>query len=189
MYTDSHESIALVRAAFPHYQHARGRLSVRPFKGPVSPTSYWSGGQRDYWAIVDMTTHVAAVAATNGSGFGLNPHAAPAITELPEGKALVRYTHGPRDYATIYVNPENLSPMLPESVELHGDEAAVLHCTKRYTSRARRQEFARALGDYTVRQQHLDRWDAAVESLVKKGLLLKSGAITTTGRNVAESLP
>lgn len=184
-YTDSPEAIKVVQAAFPEYRHAPSRLTIQPLTHAVTPSSYWSGGSRDYWAFVELATLKASqVLPESGSGFVQD---AKPIESLPEGYALVRYRIGAFKSASIYLNAVNLTPMLPASIDLTPDEEVVLTCTASYKSFARREYAARKWGSYTVKPEHLARWDGAVALLQSKSLLAKNGSVTSAGRNRAKS--
>ena len=179
IYTDAPEAIAVVQRAFPEYRHAASRLSIRAFH-PVKPTSYWSGGNRDYWALASLDGKSATGAAKeNGSGFG---ETAPEITEIPEGTALVRFSTGNYVCACIYLRPENLTAMLPAPVELGENEKIVLICSSNLTSPARKEAMAR-------NGLTLNKIEESKQILVSKGLMTKNGAVTTDGRNAANSFP
>ena len=173
-YTDAPEVQAVVRAAFPRECISKGHLQVAPFH-PVTPSSYWSGGSRDYWAfvrLVDMTPSDAL--PESGSGFVPD---AKRIETLPQGFALVRVTrrNGP-SLATVYLHPSDLTPMLPPSTTLSPDEELVVVITASLKSFARLEEAYRC-GMTSA------RWNAAKASCIAQGLLNKAGAITTEGRN------
>ncbi len=185
-YTDAPEAVALVQAAFPDYRHSPSRLTIEPFRGPITPDSYWSGGTRRYWAFV----RIADLKASNPlaeSGSGFVPDAKP-IDTLPEGYALVCYTIGSYKSARLFVPEANLAPMLPPSIELTPDEEIVLACTARLKSFARREQAARLWGSYSVKPEHAARWEATVQSLKVKKLIQSNGAVTTAGRNRAVHL-
>lgn len=189
MYTDAPEAIAIVQRAFPSYTHAPGKLEVVPFKSVV-PASYWSGGTKDLWSFVRLDdappgTPDWAHIPENGSGFGQTMKA---IEILPPGFALVRQTIGSFKAAAIYLNPENLTLMLPPPVELTDDEKIVLCMTKRLKSAARLE--------YSARKAKRNEYDPATRvwydnvraQLVTKGMLTKQGATTTAGKNAADTI-
>lgn len=191
MYSDAPEAVEIVRRAFPGYHHIRGRLKVEPFSPGVRPTSYWAGGSKDEWALAPILPGVAAPALhvpENGNGYtdidqkgGIGT-----INALPHGCALVRWTRGRFETATIMVPPENLAGMLTAPAPaLSHDEDVVLACTAGYKAFARRENAARAWASpyNAVSAEVIARWDAAKASLVAKGLLRRDGAITTEGRN------
>jgi hypothetical protein len=185
MYTDAPEAVAIVAAAFPSYQHRNGRLEVKPFQ-PVTPTSYWSGGTREYWAFVRLADMKASPAIPeNGSGF--TPDVG-RIESLPEGFALVCLIDGNIRLAEIRVNPDSLNRLIPTggAVQLSQDQQLVLVLTKSFKPSYRREEASRlwrARGDTLT-----NRWNEAVSELTRHGLLNRAGAITTAGRNAVEAL-
>lgn len=186
IYTDSKEAIAIVQAAFPDYRHSSSRLTVEPLTYPVTPTSYWSDGSRDYWSFVRIAD-LKASSTLPEAGSGFVQDAKP-IDKLPEGFALVRFTVGSYKSAALYLNPANLTPLLPAEISLTPDEEVVLSCTAGLKSFARREHAAKLWGSWTVKPEHAARWEATVASLKVKGLVQSNGAVTTAGRNRAVRL-
>lgn len=159
----------------------KGRIQVKEFH-PVHPTSYWSGGSRDYWFLCDLATgKLSSPVVENGSGFTPD---VPKIESLPEGVALLKVTKSAWTNATVYVRPENLAPLLPTPKdELSEDEVVVLVCTASLKAFARRENAARCWGVRLPNDTTSRRWDEAVASLRRKGLVDSRGAITMEGRN------
>lgn len=176
-YTDAPEAIQIVQKAFPEYRHSASRLTVKEFH-PVKPTSYWSGGSRDYWALASLDgSNATGAVRENGSGFTENVGE---ITEIPQGTALVRFTTGNYVCACIYLRPENLTKMLPQPIDLTPDEAVVLVCSAGLKSSYRMQQMAR-------NGLSIARIEEAKILLINKKLMTKNGAVTTEGRNVANA--
>lgn len=178
-YTDAPEAIQIVQKAFPEYRHSASRLTVKEFH-PVKPTSYWSGGSRDYWALASLDgSNATGAVRENGSGFTENVGE---ITEIPQGTALVRFTTGNYVCACIYLRPENLTKMLPQPIDLTPDEAVVLICSAGLNSPARKEQMARNGLDTA-------RIESSKILLINKKLMTKNGAVTTEGRNTANAYP
>lgn len=178
-YTDDKNAIAVVRAAFPDYHHSACKLQVREFH-PIRPTSCWDSGHRDLWAIAKLDTSGASGwVRENGTAFTEDVGE---ITDIPDGTALVCLSQGGRETAILYVKPENVARLLPSIPTLTDDEMVVCVVTSNLKSFARAEKY---------KKNGLDnlRVESAKASLVAKGLLLKSGAITTEGRNAADSCP
>ena len=179
-YTDAPEVKQIAQAAFPDY---KGRsFSVLPFRGGMDLSSYWSGGSRDYYNVINLTTLRSAEIPQGGSGHGDAPYR---ISTLPDNMAVVKRTYfqGKDLGITIFVNPENLSKMLPSPDEVSWAEKVVLSATRSYKSSyagAKDYRFQEALRYTGITKQE---WDAAKQSLIQKGMLNKAGAITNSGRN------
>ena len=104
---------AIVGATFPAY---RGRkFAIEGDGRPVSVTSYWGGGSRDYFAAIDMRSlkgggrpRVMAV-PQNGTPFDGGP-VAPDGVVVPEGYAIVEHSIfcGKDVGITIHVNPADM---------------------------------------------------------------------------------
>lgn len=161
-------------------QVPKGRITVREF-APVTPHSYWSGGTKDMWYLADIATGQVSVPARDSGLFAVST---PEITSLPEGLALIEVTIGNFRAATVYVRPENLTPLLPKAeVELTPDEWVVLVCTSSLKSAYRRENAAKVWGSYIVTDKVKARWDAAVAGLRDKGMVDSRGAATIEGHN------
>lgn len=173
------EVMALVHAAFPEYKGKR--INVESFRGPMTMQSYWSGGSRDYWSVVNMDTLKSIDIPENGTTW--NPAIGP-LKELPLNGAVVRYTMGPHESVGVYVNPANLNQfLLPETTELSRDHKIVLAATSGLKSSyggIKNYRFHEASERTGIT---LERWEAAKAQLVKDGYLNKAGAITDNGRN------
>lgn len=180
MNINSPETKELVRKAFPQYNGRR--ISVQPFVGPIRLESYWSGGTRDYYALVSLVPGIDLAANVPENGTPFTPDLKP-LEVLPANGALVCYTMGSYEHVTIYVNAENLSKMLPAPVELSRDEKIVLAATaglKSSYAGIKNYRFHEATERTGIALQN---WDAAKAALVSRGLLNKAGAITDAGRN------
>lgn len=186
-YSNAPEIRDIALKAFPDYN---GRsFKVETFGGPMRLDSYWEGGSRDYYAIVNMNTGKVKQVPENGTPWSGKPWR---ISKLPPNFAVVRSHRGRFQEITIYVNPENISKMLPAPEELPWAEKVVLAATRSFKSsymgRDRRDManremeniFAKDLGSTHISKQE---WDAAKQSLIQKGMLNKAGAITDKGRN------
>lgn len=180
MYISTPEVLALISRAFPAYNGKR--IQIQPFCDPMHCTSYWSGGLRDYYAIIPLSDAYIGVAYIPENGTPFTTELGP-LTELPVGFALVRLTGGYRESVTVYVNPANLVAMLPAPVELSEHERTVL----KYTSRLKSSYGG--ISNYRFHEANQDTgistesWEAAKASCILQGYLNKAGAITESGRN------
>ena len=156
--------------------------SVKPFKGPMDLTSYWSGGSKDSYSVINLDTLKTVDVPQGGSGHGDVPYR---VSTLPSNMAVVKHTtfQGKDLGITIYVNPDNLSKMLPAPGEVSWAEKVVLSATRSYKSSyggVKDYRFQEALRDTGITRQE---WDEAKQSLIQKKMLNKAGAITNDGRN------
>ena len=121
----------VILAAFPEYRKQRLYLTVFPEHG-VQINSYWDGGSRDYFAIVELAslrrmpmptaTHpyfeVAARGMANQSTQFVESDHVGNITlkMLPEGYALVQsgVFCGKPATAHVYLNSANMAKLLPK---------------------------------------------------------------------------
>jgi len=103
------------------------------------------------------------------------------IVEMKPGMAIVkviRFGYGKGGMVFIDVHPESAAGFLPEvSQDLSEEELAVLLATRNLISSARKEVFDK-----------ISEFRAIQDKLKSMGLLDKRGAITTKGRNTAESM-
>lgn len=187
IHTNAPEVKEAIRAAFPSY---KGRtFSVAPLTFPFSCRSYWSGGSRTSYAVVNLAEEKAKAVPQNGSPFDGGELKAEG---LPAGYAIASHSIfcGKDMGCTLYVLPENLNPrMLPPAVTLAWPEKVVLSaisCLKASyggVKQYRRTEACRQT-DITPAE-----YEGAKAVLVDRGLLTKAGALSTEGKNAAGQVP
>ena len=177
----------LALKAFPDYRGKKFRVEGLELKAPRSLTSYWSGGHRDYWALVNLNNGKVFHVPENGTPF-VNRGKSFQIGCLPVGIALVHWSKsGYFESITISVHPNNLNRMaLPPISELSENEKMVL----KYT-RSLKSSYA-GISNYRFHEASretgitLSVWEQTKASLIVKGLLNKAGAITESGRNAVQ---
>jgi len=184
MNTKLPEVQALARRAFPGYTGRR--FAVEPFTHPLTTTSYWDGGCRDYWCLVNLATHRTWLVPENGTPF-VNGGKAFKVGRLPENVALVRHYHGRFENITIYLNPANLrADLLPPKPALDWAQSVVLAAT-----RSLKSSYA-GIRNYRFHEAHERtgiteaEWNSAKDACITKGLLNRAGAITDDGRNAID---
>lgn len=169
----------MVHACFPNFN--KREVKIETFSGPMLLNSYWSGGTRDYYAFLNLSTLKSVGVPENGSAF-VTPNGIQ-CNSLPEGLALVRFTQGGYSAATIFLRPENIAPMLERRAELTRAEQIVLVATRCYKA-----SYA-GISDYRAKEIQRDDLLSMAEiqdaraSLQGKGLLNKRNALTTAGKN------
>lgn len=179
LFTNDRTAMEIFRRAFPDTNFRE--IRVCEFCGPMSLRSYWDGGSRDYFQVVRIAdgANLASI-PQNGTPFDASSLE---LSALPDGFAVaVRTYSGQRQYGALYLNPANITPMLPAGGnELSDDEKTILKLVRSYISSYRRQEAARSGIDAV-------RYDAAIASLKGRKLLTAQGGCTTEGKNVAAML-
>lgn len=183
MNTNNPEVKEVIKKAFPGYN---GRHITVELFYPMSLASYWSGGYRDYFAVVSLDPNQQNIASVpeNASGFSAPEQY---LETLPLNCALIRWHRGPHDSVSVFVNQDNLAKMLPGAMEITLPEKIVLAATRGYKSSyaGRKDNRFYEANSYTGISQEM--WQKAKESCISKGLLNKAGAITDDGRNAIGS--
>lgn len=118
----------LIAAAFPSYK--KHKAFVRPFYGGININSYWSGGSRDEYAVVEIstlrrkslptTTHPFFDIVNQGMASMSNAHVSAdhvgnvTLNFLPPGYVLVAAGTfcGKPTTATVYFNPADMPKLL-----------------------------------------------------------------------------
>ena len=182
IYTDTKEVRDIAAIAFPSY--AGKKFAVDTIAGNIRLDSYWSGGSRDFYALIDMATGRGIPVPENGTPFS-NDGQIFTLDRFPANVALVQHTIfcGKDLGVTVLVHPDNLNRFaLPAPVELTLNQKIVLAFTNErkssYNGR-NRQQMASGETGITAGQ-----WDEAKAQCQAAGWLAKSGAITDAGRNV-----
>lgn len=160
----------------------RGRdIAVVP-QATVSLNPYAGDGERGFAVLVNLATGASKV--VRGDWGGSSPVGGPSIDQdrgdhpLPrDGVAIVGSAGGRGTYATIYVHPDSIVPLLPGDVEMSEREAGILR-SMAMTSSYRKELFAQ------MRVQPDE-----VDAMVGRGWIVrnKAGALslTTAGKNAA----
>ena len=133
---DSPEVKRVVLAAFPGYRKRQAVLCLFGSYGR-SINSYWNGGSRNEYAIVELTTGQVKPLPTQShpyfdiAGRGIADQENEVVSvdhfgnimlkHLPEGYALVQAGtfDGEPSIATVYLNPANLTPLLETGGQQH----------------------------------------------------------------------
>lgn len=151
----------------------------------------WSGGTRDYYAVIDANGEQPLAPAKRWPDCGQQ------VIDLFPGRVVRCHSYfcGKDMGLTFYcvpedVNPSRLSAPVQDLSEL---ERLVLEATRSYKSsyngRTRRDmvnddlRMMGHLGNRSYTQISKDDWNAAVERLHNLGLLDKRGTITNKGKN------
>ncbi len=186
IYSQAPELKQIAIAAFPAYSGSKFSVDTQ---APSRLNSCWSGGSRDYYALIELSTLRSIPVPENGTPFS-NGGQIFTLTSLPLNVALVRHTIfcGKDLGITVFVSPENMNRFaLPEPIELTLAQKIVLVCTRErkssYNGRNRQQM---ALDDCGL---PMIEWDQAKAELIAKGLLKSNGAISDDGRNAASGQP
>lgn len=175
----------VARAAFPAN---RKPIKVEEFKGPVIVNSYWDGGSRDEYRLIDLTTGRVASIPESHPAYNRTDDGTPCgrleLRELPPNCALVAGGTFCGKPATVRVmlRPENLVKLLPApKPDLPPESVKALDVICGIKGSYRQAEFERyGLGDYGPTNR-------AVVALAERGLVTinKAGAIAATieGKN------
>jgi len=179
---------ATLRAALKSVGYARQDIEVEG-REAVSPAVAGGDGRRGFVTAVNFGT--GKYDTRYGSWGGANLFERNLIDEvqealpIPPNSAIIKGTEGYKGaFATVYVRPETLTPMLPAGPsDLTDLEKGVLLAFDQYTSAGRKDRRG---------QVGVSKWDAAASKLLQQGLLKSNAAgavqITTAGKNAAENL-
>ena len=172
---------SLAHVAFPSYKGRKFKLNNSG--KPVNIKSYWDGGSRNYFVVVNLANKSTLSIRENGTIFNApiakNGFVVPAEYVIVEHSIFMGKDSG----ITFHVDPNTATAFLPDTAKVNQDETIVLKYTSRYKNtyggetNIRYKEAKRETG---ISQ---DAWNTALASLKTSKLLNKAGAITTAGRN------
>jgi hypothetical protein len=157
------------------------KFRVRIEKGPFDLRSYWDGGSRDQYYLLDIKTGLPLPLRTQTAPAEFGGHASSFMLE--PGQILVRHsTFCGKDMGLeLSVSPDNpeiIKALMPpdSGIELSENELFVLYTIGHLKSCARPDEYRKA----GFKTAEIDRIKV---KLLQMGLLTKIGAITVEGRN------
>lgn len=177
------EDIKLIaRTAFPDYKGKMFQLKVAT--GPLNMRSYWDGGSRDYWMLLNTATGVAQEMPAQHPFFDKQILGSDKV-ELVENVVAVQHCIfcGKDLGLTVYIHPSNATKMIGTIIKAEGDEKIVLVYTRGLKSTyagISNFRFHSANREKGITQE---RWEVAKTSCVTKGWMNKAGAITNAGRD------
>lgn len=186
--SDKDVAVRLIAAAsFPGYSGRTFRVRVHD-SGRMNLSSYWDGGSRSYYVVLQLSTMKTVEVPQNGSGFdgfgfGIQ-------SELPAADfAVIEHSIfcGKDSGITIHVHSSNAAPLLPKVAELAWSETVVLVAT-----RSLKSSYA-GIKDYRFHEAEertgitREEWDSAKSALIGRKLLNAAGALTIDGKNACGS--
>jgi len=192
IHTDRKDPVidAIILATFPGYTGKK--VQLRSAESVSILNTYWDGGSRYSYAVATLSDHPSGknLAAQNPPQFG-GPGGVESITIQPHTVFVEHTISRGKDLGIrIYVRPDDIAPMLPETTELTAFESIVLYgtaCYKAsYNGKDRFDHTAWDRRDAGLQDMTRTQWDDAKTALISRKLLNKRGAITNEGRNAIE---
>jgi hypothetical protein len=173
----------IVEKAYPEYNGNRFKIEVRD---TFIPDQSWSGGSRTTWKLFKRIDGSMFNPGTSLSSGIFNPKEAFQSQEIPKGCLLVQHSIfcGKDMGITVVVRTDEFDTnLLPASKhnDLSRNELIVLIAIRSYISSARKKN---ALMETNITSAE---YDAAITSLINKGLLRSNKSITTEGKNIVGS--
>jgi len=182
LFLDANDPLAkkLAHASFPDYNGRKFKVRIVPEGTDIDITSYWDGGSRDYFAVVNLVTMRSVPVPQNGDPNTKRLHP----IKIHENMCVVEHAifMGKDAGLTFIISEKNAAQLLPPSSEdLSSDEKKVLFLVRSTISRVRREYAAEAGID-------AKKYDELTVGLKKKGYLSPSGGITPKGKNVVSGI-
>ena len=177
IYTDHPEVKRIALRAFPQYSGKKFAVQIQKY--PISVSSYWEGGSRDYYVFVNLNTLETTNEVPAQSAFDKPIKGADSVNLVP-GLACVRHCYfcGKDLGLTIIIHPDNAPKYLPAPVDLTENQKIILAAHAGLKSFARFDAIARKIPGFNQ-----SIYDTIKAELAAKNLLNKAGAITNDGRN------
>lgn len=168
----------------------RAGYDGRKFKVRIAETvtlqnTYWSGGTRSTYELVEIATGRTIQPAGSADPPAFGGTLEGRYVDIPRGYVLREHsTFCGKDMGlTFHARAEDLAPMLPKPAAISEHEKIVLAATAGLKAsyggipNFRFTQASRATGIT------LEQWDAAKTACIAAGYLNKAGAITPKGRN------
>lgn len=179
---------AVCHAAYPAYKGLKCKVVFTT--DPIDLASYWDGGTRTYFQVLELGTLKTLEVPSQHPAFDQQIKGAESFS-IPPGFVVVAHDIfcGKDLGLTIYARPDGSSLLPAPATALSDLEAHVLIATAAYKSSYagcsdyRKAELSRKYG-YTSQQV-----DAARETLRGHGYLNARNAITNSGRNAIATHP
>lgn len=171
----------MIQTCFPSYRGKKVSLSTMI---PTRLDSYWDGGSKRSYVFYELATKKTYNVASNHPMF--DKGAPNKLDKLPKGIVIVSHSYfcGKDMGIEIYVNADDMAPMLPETTnKLINNEKIVLEFTSRYKNSYGGESNIRYKEAYYRHKITQEDWNKAKESLINNKLLRKNGSITPAGRN------
>ena len=172
----------VVSKVFPELK--KRTVNIRPSTSITFSGNYWSGGYRNYYAVVKLDTMQIEYIPDDNPLRHINDN----VYDIPEGVCVVIHTYsGIRNYGTIVVHPNNMPLNLTSNQpQLSNAEEIVLDVTCSYKNSYGgetnlRQKYAKQKG------LTAEEFKAAQLSLKEKGLLDGRFAVTMNGKNARKN--
>jgi hypothetical protein len=153
----------------------------------VNPYSVSGQGSRSFFIVLSLDGSVPPITSF-GSWGGANPFEAKRDDldtleyNIPLGGAVIKGSKGDRVFATLYVNPQNVAPLLPIKTDLSPRQVKILTIIRGIKSAYRKEWYQTTFGGQPSPEEFA--------TLQAKGLVKinKAGSIslTTEGKNACE---
>lgn len=159
----------------------------------ISPADFGSDGRKAFFAVVNLATGQNDIQWGSWGGPNIyNPQNRVDLDTqsypIPPGVAVIKGSIGGQTWATVYVAPETMAPLLPPApaAALSKLDQCVLVMYKSLTSAGRKDEAIRKGIRPSVMQEAVMRLAALGFLKVNKA---GSAQVTTAGKNFVASLP
>lgn len=170
----------LAHASFPDYTGRKFKVTVVPEGSAIDVTSYWDGGTREYFVVMNLITLKTVPVPQNGDPY--TKRIAP--VKIHENMCVVSHSifMGKDMGLTFTISEKNAAQLLPDtSTNLDKKEKTVLVLLRSLKPAYRRDE-ARQAGISST------EYDTLVANLKVKQYVSSSGGITPKGRNAISDI-
>jgi hypothetical protein len=181
---DNQQVKLVCQKAFPNYRGRRIRIEFDVKS--INMRSYWDGGSKSSYAIVELSTNKTLHAPSSHPMFDKQVEGIDSFN-IPEGYVIVQHTIFCGKDLGLTIHTRDSMPPLPSGQELTLNEKIVL-----YATRSLKSSYA-GIKNYRFHEAKqatgitLNEYNAAKEILIEKKMLNKRGAITNEGRNAIGS--
>ena len=143
----------------------------------------WGGGYLNLYKVVNLSTLdcVELDPPNFMEGSSLKP-----MKMTPNVAVICYHYAGLGKFISVYLHPDNFTPLISKKVELSREEQIVLYCTMAFkNSYGGRTDIRRKEARHYGLNASPEQWKSLLDGLIGRGLLKKGGGLTTEGLNVA----
>lgn len=143
----------------------------------------WGGGYLNLYKVVNLSTLdcVELDPPNFMEGSSLKP-----MKMTPNVAVICYHYSGLGKSISVYLHPDNFTPLIAQQVSLSREEQIVLYCTRAFkNSYGGRKDIRRKEARLFGLNASPEYWAALIASLVERGFMKRGGGLTTEGLNAA----
>lgn len=171
--------------AFPDYTGRK--IKVRYSVKSLNLSSYWDGGSRSYFRIVELSTMKVVTVPDNHPVFNKAAYDVKNVS-LPQGFVVVEHCYFCGKDLGLTIHTSDDAPLLSDGTDISEDLKQLLACTYGLKSSYAGIKDYRGYRLYQRFGWSEDKVELVREQAIEKGYLTKGKALTNAGKDVVSTL-